>query len=49
VAEEPPSTNILAYAGDIARIAQSEKDLQEYMTKWYNTFTKFGITLNIKN
>ena len=48
VAKEQRTTNILAYADDIAQLATTEDELQNYMTLWDNTLSKYGLKMNRK-
>jgi len=46
VARGQPTTDILAYADDIAQLATKHEELQKLMTLWDKTLTNYGLKLN---
>ena len=48
VAVNQKTTNILAYADDIAQLAETEDQLQRYMLLWDSSFNRHGLKLNYK-
>ena len=46
-ANNQPQINVLAYADDIAQLDSTEEDLQLHLKQWNESFTKYGLKLNL--